>query len=169
MPTNPGQIYKLIPEVMKAVGAIGKNQHASGGGTFQYRGVDDVYDALQPALIDAGVCIIPRVLEQAVVDSKTTQGKWTQLATVRMAWDLWAPDGSHIEAITAGAATDGQGRALAQAQSDAFKQCIFKAFCVPVQGEHDAEANLEPMAGPDGDANSRQAGPQAGDTQPDTF
>ena len=149
MEPKTGQIYKLIPQVMKAVGAIGKGQLAdTGRSKFQFRGVDDVYAALQPALIEAGVCIIPRVLEQAVVDSKTTGGKWTQLATVRVAWDFYASDGSKIEAITAGAATDGQGRALAQAQSDAFKQCIFKALCIPVTGEHDAEKNLEPLAGP---------------------
>lgn len=162
MPTSPGQIYKLIPQVMAKVGVIGKNQQATGGGTFAYRGVDDVYQALQPALIEAGVCIIPRVLEQSVVDSKTSTGKWTQLATVRMAWRMFAPDGSHIEAITAGAATDGQGRALAQAQSDAFKQCIFKALCIPVAGENDAEKNLEPLAEPNGEAPTQQAEPQDG-------
>ena len=140
-------IYRRILDIMKQVGVIGKNQDAGGGGNFKFRGIDDVYDALQPALIEHGVVVVPQVLEQEVRDSQTSSGKFTQLATVRVKWTFYAEDGSNVEAITGGAATDGQGRALAQAQTDAFKKAIFQTLCIPVKGETDPESAMQPLEG----------------------
>ena len=42
-------IYKAINEVMKEIGAVGKNQKNSQQG-FMYRGIDAVMNAINPAL-----------------------------------------------------------------------------------------------------------------------
>ena len=144
-------IHKAMLAVMKQLGGIGKNQKVEHGGTFNYRGVDDIYNRAHAVLVDCGVIILPQVLEQTTEDKMTSTGKPTMLATVRVKYVFYAADGSSIEAITAGAATDNAGRAIAQAQSDAYKQAIFKTFCVPTYDE-DAEKNLEQMADPAIDA-----------------
>ena len=44
-----GKIYAAISNVMAAINAVGKNQKNKNQG-FMYRGVDDVMNALYPAL-----------------------------------------------------------------------------------------------------------------------
>ena len=55
-------IYESIHAVMEEVGAIGKQKRNAQQG-FLYRGIDDVMNALNPALINHRLFIVPEVLE----------------------------------------------------------------------------------------------------------
>jgi len=59
-----GKIYKAIPCIMGEINAIGKNKKNTQQG-FMYRGIDDVMNAINPALVKHSVFIIPEVLEQS--------------------------------------------------------------------------------------------------------
>ena len=56
-------IYKAIGEVMKDVGAVGKDSKNPQQG-YRYRGIDAVMNALQPAMIKHGIFVVPSVMEE---------------------------------------------------------------------------------------------------------
>ena len=52
--SSSGLIYEAIPKVIADVGAVGKDKVNRQQG-FKYRSVDDVFNALNPALAKNGV------------------------------------------------------------------------------------------------------------------
>jgi len=133
MENEPKQIFAAITAVMKAVGAIGKGQKNPQG--WMFRGIDDLYNAIQPALIENGVFIVQTVEAATHGQVKTSGGKTVEAVHLRVKHTFYAGDGSFVEAVTAGEAMDSSDRATSQAMTDAFKTAIFKTFCIPVAGE----------------------------------
>ena len=69
-----GKIYQTINAVMKEIGAIGKNKRNTQGAGFMYRGIDDVMNALEPAMEKNGLFVVPEVLEQSREERTTKNG-----------------------------------------------------------------------------------------------
>ena len=64
MGTTEGKIYKAIPCIMSEINAVEKNKKNKQQG-FMYRGIDDVMNAINPALVKHNVFIVPEVMEQS--------------------------------------------------------------------------------------------------------
>jgi hypothetical protein len=58
------QIYQAIPKVMRSIGAVAKDRKNPQQG-YQFRGIDDLLNAAQPAFIEHGVFCVPEVIESA--------------------------------------------------------------------------------------------------------
>ena len=58
------QIYALIPKIMKQVGAIGKDKRNEIQ-RYNFRGIDDVYNALSGPMADNGVFVVPSMIGDA--------------------------------------------------------------------------------------------------------
>ena len=58
------KIYSAISKAMGEIGAIGKNSKNSQQG-FMYRGIDAIYNALQPVMVRYGIFAVPEVLVRA--------------------------------------------------------------------------------------------------------
>ena len=58
------QIYELIGKAMSEIGAIGKDSKNTQQG-FMYRGIDAVYNALNPVMSKYGLFICPEVLNMS--------------------------------------------------------------------------------------------------------
>lgn len=135
-------------KVIAGIGAIEKNRKNTAQ-KYNYRGVDDVMNALQPLLVENNLILSP-------IYSKFKQrqeGK-TFVASVRL--DLYAyytgtveavlNDGSweatdrHLVATTYGTALNYGDKALYAAMSNAFKYALFQALCIPTEEEKDVEA-----------------------------
>ena len=68
-------VYKAIGAVSAAMSHSGiskgrKNQQQG----YNFRGIDDVLNALSTALVDAGLVILPRCVERIVVERETKSG-----------------------------------------------------------------------------------------------
>ena len=66
-------IFSLIPKIMADIGPIAKDrenpqQH------YKFRGIDEVYNAIQPVLAEHGVFIVPTVLEKEREERKSQSG-----------------------------------------------------------------------------------------------
>jgi len=157
MENEPKQIFAAIPAIMKAVGAIGKNQ-VNPHQKYNFRGIDDVYNAIQPALIENGVCIVPQVEAATHGRVVTSGGKPAFAVHVRVKHVFYATDGSFIEAVTVGEAMDNGNRATAKAMTDAYKTAVFKTFCIPVDAS-DPEQDSHELG--NGKPNSNGAAPPA--------
>lgn len=137
-----GQIYTLLPKVMNDIGAVGKARRADipGGAKYAFRGIDDLYNAVQPALIKQGVTIAPIGMTIAKRDTIERQGKGPLFYTLLSAtYRFYAPDGSYVEATTIGEAMDSGDKGCNKAMSAAMKYAMFQVLCIPTEEPKDTE------------------------------
>ena len=148
------KVYQAISDVQKALAEIGigkgrKNQ-AQG---YNFRGIDDVLQALAPLLSQCGLVVIPRVLScqrDTVVNAK---GTTLFYVTVDVEYDLvGVEDGSKHTARILGEAMDSGDKATNKAMSAAYKYFALQTFCIPVEGvaidsEQDSHAVVQPTYG----------------------
>ena len=139
-------IYKAINEVMKEIGAVGKNQKNEQQ-KFMYRGIDAIMNAINPALINNNVFIVPEVLEQTREERVSKTGNTLLYSICKIKYTFYAEDGSHVEAVTVGEGMDSGDKATNKAMAIAFKYACFQVFCIPT----------EEMVDPDGECHTVKA------------
>jgi len=143
--TAKDNIYTLIPKVMAEIGSIGKDQKNSFQG-YNFRGIDDVYNAVAPALVKYGVFVVPEVIEVHEEHVETIKGKASFSVRMTVKHTFYAPDGSSVSATTRGEAMDTGDRATSKSHTDAYKQAIFKTFCIPTESATDPERDTHERA-----------------------
>lgn len=131
-------IYKKMVAVMEEVGSIGKAQKNTFD-NYKFRGIDDVYNAVQPALVKHGVVVVPMTEECAMDTYTTTKGAVMQRAVVKVDHVFYAEDGSCISAVTMGEGADRGDKAVNKAHSSAFKTALFQSLCIPTEERSDSE------------------------------
>lgn len=116
---------------------------------YNFRGIDDVYNALSPLLAKHGLCILPRILDRTCEERQTAKGGVIFYVTVRAAFDfVCAEDGSKHVVRTFGEAMDSADKATNKAMSAAYKYAAFQAFAIPTEGDNDADAHTPPVVTP---------------------
>lgn len=139
----PSGVYAAIAAITAdlAKAGIAKDRKATGGASYNFRGIDDVYNALAPLLAEHKLCILPQVLEREVIERQSRSGGALFYVTVKVKFDfVSAEDGSCHEVITLGEAMDSGDKATNKAMSAAYKYAAMMAFCIPtlgVDGEED--------------------------------
>lgn len=134
-----GKIYQAIPAVMGELNAVGKNKK-NFQQNFMYRGVDDVMNAINPALVKNKVFIVPEIMEQSREERQTAKGANLIYSICKMRFRFYAEDGSYVDAITIGEGMDSGDKATNKAMSVAFKYACFQIFCIPTEEMQDPDA-----------------------------
>lgn len=145
------KVYAAIAAVQTvlAVEGIAKERQNTQGGGFKFRGIDDVYNALASILGSHGLCIIPRVLKREQTERTTQKGGTLFCVVVDVEYDLVsAVDGSKHTARVQGEAFDSGDKATSKALSAAYKYLCFQLFCIPTEGDNDADATTHQVAAP---------------------
>lgn len=158
MEGTSGRIYQAIPAIMGEISAIGKNKRNNQQG-FMYRGVDDVMNAINPALVKHKVFIVPEIIEQSREERQTAKGANLIYSICRMRFRFFAEDGSNVEAVTIGEGMDSGDKATNKAMAIAFKYACFQIFCIPTEEMKDPDADSHNVQ-PAGNAPNRSAGGQ---------
>ena len=141
---SEGKIFGLIGQAMQKIGAIGKDSTATnynGKAMFNFRGIDAVYNALNPVMSDLGLFICPEVLEQTREERKSTNGGNLIYSILKVKFTMYAPDGSNVSCVVIGEGMDSGDKASNKAMSVAFKYAAFQMLCIPT----------EEMVDPDGE------------------
>jgi hypothetical protein len=134
------EIYERLSNVMADVGAITKDQEHKFGERYKFRGIDDVYNSLSPALVKHGVLVIPEVIECHMDTYLTSKEKVMQRAALKITYHFYAPDGSSVTATVMGEGADVADKSINKAHSSAFKNAIFQSLCIPTEtGKSDSE------------------------------
>lgn len=133
------QIYTAVNKVMKEIGAIGKTSKNTQQG-FMFRGIDAVMNAINPALINNGIFIVPEILEQTREERQTKSGNNLIYSVCKIKYTFYAQDGSSIEAVVIGEGMDSGDKATNKAMSIAFKYACFQVFCIPTEEMVDPDA-----------------------------
>jgi len=137
---NGMQIYKLIPAIMRDIGAIGKNQ-VNKLQSYAFRGIDDVMSAFHNALVKHEVFFAPQVLESSQTERQTQRGGTLIYTRLRVAYTFFAPDGSNVCAIVEGEAMDSSDKSTNKAMSAELKYALLQVFCVPTSDMEDADSD----------------------------
>lgn len=136
------KVYQAINRVQAALTKHGitkdkRNQQQG----YNFRGIDDVYNALSPLLAEHGLCILPRILSRHCDERQTQKGGTLFYVTVEAEFDfVCAEDGSKHTVRTFGEAMDSGDKATNKAMSAAYKYAAFQAFAIPTEGDNDADA-----------------------------
>lgn len=139
----PEQIYEAIPRIMADMEAVGKNNYNQQQ-KFKFRGIDDVMNAMNPVLVKHHVFTVPEVLEQTREHRTTTSGGQLNYSLLKMRFSFFAPDGSHVDAITLGEGMDSGDKASNKAMAIAYKYALFQVFCIPTEDMDDPDADTPP-------------------------
>jgi hypothetical protein len=142
-------IYGLIAQAMGKIGAIGKDSTAtnvSGKKMYNFRGIDAVYNALNPVMAELGLFICPEVLEQTREERKTTSGGNLIYSILKIKFTMYAPDGSNVSCIVIGEGMDSGDKASNKAMSVALKYACFELFMIPTEEMVDPDAEVHEVA-----------------------
>jgi len=135
---NTTEIYSLINKVMSEVGGVEKNSKNTQQG-YSFRGIDDLYAALQPPLVKYGVFYVTNVekVEQSLKESKS--GGMLTCTVLTVSFTFYAPDGSSIVVRTVGEGMDSGDKSCSKAMSTALKYALLQLFCIPTSEPKDSE------------------------------
>lgn len=169
-------IYKKMSDVMKEVGAVGKDQRNTAQ-NFKFRGIDQFVNALYPALTKHGVFMAPRCVseEHEIKEVERSSGKKgiDKHVTILMEYDFFAEDGSKVTVGPIPAeGLDSGDKATNKALSAALKYALIQTFSIPTEdmAEGDSEspvmgASLGNAVKKDTQASSNQATTQVSGSQ----
>ena len=124
-------VVALMIEVMRRVTYVGKDQQNTEGGRYYFRGIDDVINALGPAMREVGILCLPTVEWSDRASTKTTRGKDTRETLVRTRYTFYGPNGDSISAVTEGESLDSGDKGTAKAQTVAWRVAMIQEFALP--------------------------------------
>lgn len=139
---KPQAIYSAILRAMEEIGHISKDKRNQQQG-FNYRGIDDVYNAANHAFHKAGiVCVFVRSENLAYREIVTSKGTRLFVASISVTYRLHAAeDGSFVESTIIAEAMDQADKAVAKAYSMAHKYLILQTLMVPTVDMPDPDAD----------------------------
>ena len=140
------QIYGLIQQAMKKVGAIGKDS-VNAQQKYKFRGIDAVYNALNPVMSELGLFICPEILDHRREERETvseyngqTKKSILKYSILTIKYTMYAPDGSNISCVVVGEGMDSGDKASNKAMSVALKYACFQLFMIPTEEMADPDA-----------------------------
>ena len=145
IPANP-MICSLIQKAMSKIGAIGKDSAATnynGKMMYKFRGIDAVYNALNPVMAELGLFIIPEVLDQKREERLSSNNSNLIYSILTVKFTMYAPDGSSVAGTVIGEGMDSGDKASNKAMSAALKYFCFQTFMIPTEDMSDADAEVQ--------------------------
>jgi len=124
-------IYSALIAANRSIGAIGKDRKNKEQG-FNFRGIDDVMNALHAALADVGVVILTAPEGAAAITERKTRNGGTIFHCLQC-WKFTfvAEDGSFVESSFIGEACDMGDKAFNKTSSIALKYVLLQMFLIP--------------------------------------
>lgn len=158
-PATTRNVYQAIAAVMGDLARSGiSKEQTNTFDKYKFRGIDDVYNALAPLLAKHGLLILPRVLERTSEERTSQKGGAVFYITVAVEFDfVSADDGSKHTIRAYGEAMDRGDKGTNKAMTAAYKYACFEAFCIPVVGQEDADAETHEVEASDSFADWKDA------------
>jgi len=138
-------IYQAIGGIMGELGPIKKDKQNKSQG-FSYRGIDQLYNALNPLFSKYKVFCVPKVLERTTSDYQTKGGDTWKNVVLKVEYKLIAEDGTFVEGTVYGEGSDSGDKGTNKAMSACQKYFFFQTFVVPTDDIVDADKDTPPVA-----------------------
>jgi hypothetical protein len=137
--SDKATIFEALAAVMADVSSIGKNSRNQQQ-NYNFRGIDDVQNALHGPFSKHGVVILPDVVERLSETRETKSGGVMNVVHLHVAFTFYGPAGDSIRATVWGEAQDSADKATNKAMSAALKYALLQVFMIPTQDQQDADA-----------------------------
>lgn len=134
-------IYEAIADIMKKGYAIGKEKRNTQQG-FMYRGIDDVMNTFQPLMAEAGIFVVPEVLEQTREERTSKNNTNLIYSILKMRYTFFSSDGTSVSAVVIGEGMDSGDKASNKAMAVAMKYAMFQVFCIPTEEMEDPDGEV---------------------------
>lgn len=132
-------IYGLLADITGEIGAITKSKRNAQQG-FNYRGIDDVMNALNPLFAKHKIFCTPEVLDKTREERTAKSGGNLFYTTLTIRYTFYAPDGSNVSCVVVGEGMDSGDKATNKAMAVAMKYAMFQTFCIPTEEMPDPDA-----------------------------
>ena len=142
-------VYAAMVAVMEDIGHAGiakarKNQQQG----YNFRGIDDVYNELNSLLAKHKLLMLPTVVSWDQSERATQKGGTLFFARLTVDFKLiCATDASSEVVRVVGEAMDSADKSSNKAQSAAYKYAAMQVFCIPTEGDNDADSTTHDVAG----------------------
>jgi len=143
--SESGAIFTAIPKVMEEMDAVGKNQ--SGDGLkYKFRGIDDLYNALQKIMAKNKVFCVPHILNRERVPVENKYGTKGNHFFYQFKYRFFAEDGSFVDSFTDGEGIDWSDKGSNKVASISQKYALLQTFMVPTADMSNDPDNVAPEA-----------------------
>lgn len=136
------KVFSAINAVQAELAEIGitkSKKNAQQG--YLFRGIDDIYNALAPLLSKHKLCVLPRIISRTSTEKPTARGGVLFYVVVEAEFHfVSAEDGSSFVVRNFGEAMDSADKATNKAMSAAYKYACLQTFCIPTEGDNDADS-----------------------------
>lgn len=127
-------IYESITAVQSEVDFIGKDKQVQSGGSYKYRGVDQVLNTLHPLFAKHKIFAVPEVIDILTREQRETKNGGIMLYQVlKIKYTFYAEDGSSVSAIVVGEAMDSGDKVSNKCMSVAYKYACFQILSIPTE------------------------------------
>lgn len=133
-------VYKAISNVMKrlsknGIGKNGVNSHQK----YNYRSIDDMYNSLSSIMSEECLIILPNIKSHKAERISTAKGIQSYTVIEVEYTFIYSEDGSTCKMVVYGEALDTSDKSTNKAMSAAYKYACIQAFCIPIDGNDDAD------------------------------
>mgnify|MGYP000270408979 CR=1 FL=1 len=132
-------IFEKLAAIQKEIDPIAKTQ-TNQGQRYNFRGVDDVYNALHPLLAKHEVVTMPRVLKARREERVTPKGSELIYTMLKVEFAFYAADGSTVSCVCEGEGMDSGDKSTNKAMAAAHKYALTQVFTIPYEGQIDADS-----------------------------
>lgn len=147
-PTAPHVVIAMNEVTAHFAGeGVAKNRANQQQG-YKFRGIDEILNALARTLAENKLVIIPHIRDRELTERQTKNGSALFNVVVHADYTfISAIDGSR-ETIGPfkGEAMDSSDKATNKAMSAAYKYMAIQTFCIPTEGDNDADATTHEVA-----------------------
>lgn len=145
-PQQGAEIYKAMAQIMAEIGSVSKDRKNSAQ-NYQFRGIDDFLNAVNPPMVKAGVFCLPTVTHRDICERTTKSGAAMLYTVLTVQYRFVAKDGSFVECTTVGEAADSGDKSTNKAMSAAQKYALIQVFCIPTNDpDQDSEVHTHEFA-----------------------
>ena len=131
-------IYTKISAAMKDIGPIAKDRVNKSQG-YAFRGIDDVYQAVQAVLAKHEVFSTTQVMSEKSEEKTSSKGSTLIYRILTVKYTFFTTDGSSIESVVIGEGMDSGDKASNKAMAVAHKYALLQLFCIPTEEPKDPE------------------------------
>lgn len=144
------EVEITAPHVLQAINAVMRELNKLGIAkdrkntqqNYSFRGIDDVYNVLCGLLADSYLVITPKCLTHSRDFITTGKGAQAVSATVMVEYEFHSAIDGSMKTVGPfpGEAMDYADKATNKAMSAAYKYMAMQEFCIPTEGDNDADA-----------------------------
>ena len=135
-------IFSKMAAIMSEVDVIEKNQKNTGQG-YNFRGIDDMYNALHSIFVKNGVFLTSEILNQERQEKVNAKGNINFITLLAIRYTFYATDGSSVSTVAVGEGSDFGDKSCNKAQSAGLKVALMQMLLIPTKEIKDAEVDSQ--------------------------